>query len=178
MQFLASNHSGAPPVYVRGSLGDGGVLGGISTRSGHMGARSDCLNAMMGLFGAQKRREAYVADWRRSTLGGRGAGAAPALAEDAVLDVAAGAGILVPSRFVAGRAGSWLANQPATWMEFFAADLPVGVPTQVVLLLAAAALALKGALAAKRAVVCGLRAGDRHSSLLCEDASERRHLKA
>jgi hypothetical protein len=51
MQFLISNVSGLPPIYVRSDVYDVGVLGGISTRSGHMGARSDCLNDMIKLFG-------------------------------------------------------------------------------------------------------------------------------
>jgi len=36
MQFLVANVSGRPPLFVRSSLGDLGVVGGISTRGGHM----------------------------------------------------------------------------------------------------------------------------------------------
>ena len=41
MQFLISNHTGLPPLYVKGHLSDYGALGGISTSknvlvAGHM----------------------------------------------------------------------------------------------------------------------------------------------
>jgi len=49
MQFLISNSSSLPPLYVQGHLSDLGTLGGISTSknvllAGHMKSRSQCLN--------------------------------------------------------------------------------------------------------------------------------------
>ena len=56
MQFLVSNLTGLPPVYVKGHISDLGVLGGISTsrniiQAAHMDARSNCLNELVHLFG-------------------------------------------------------------------------------------------------------------------------------
>ena len=56
MQFLISNMTGLPPIYVKGHLQDHGALGGISTRKNfltakHMGARSECLNELSLYFG-------------------------------------------------------------------------------------------------------------------------------
>ena len=56
MQFLVTNKTSLPPVYVKGHIHDLGVLGGISTsknivRAAHMDARSNCLNQLTKLFG-------------------------------------------------------------------------------------------------------------------------------
>lgn len=56
MQYLVSNVTSLPPVYVKGHLSDLGVLGGISTSrniaaAAHMDARSNCLNRLSGFFG-------------------------------------------------------------------------------------------------------------------------------
>ena len=56
MQFLVSNHTDLPPIFVKGHLTDLGVFGGISTSqnvatASHMGERSDCLNTLVRLFG-------------------------------------------------------------------------------------------------------------------------------
>jgi hypothetical protein len=56
MQFLVSNHTNLPPIFVKGHLTDLGVFGGISTsqnvaKASHMGERSDCLNTLVTLFG-------------------------------------------------------------------------------------------------------------------------------
>ena len=44
---------------------------------------------------------------------------------------------LVMGHIAVGRAGSWAANQPATWFEYIASDLPIPIWTQIVLLVAA-----------------------------------------
>ena len=41
------------------------------------------------------------------------------------------------------RAGSWSANQPATWLEYIASDLPVPIALQILGLVAAAVLAAR-----------------------------------
>lgn len=56
MQFLVSNHTSLPPIYVKGHLSDLGALGGISTSqnfitAGHMISRSECLGGLTDLFG-------------------------------------------------------------------------------------------------------------------------------
>jgi hypothetical protein len=56
MQYLVTNHTSLPPVYVKGHISDLGVLGGISTSrnivtAAHMDARSNCLNQLSTLFG-------------------------------------------------------------------------------------------------------------------------------
>lgn len=55
MQFLASNLTGKPPVFVRGRVTDLGVFKGISTQSwtklGHMKSRGQCLNDFVDLYG-------------------------------------------------------------------------------------------------------------------------------
>ncbi len=56
MQFLMANMTKLPPIYVKGHLGDSGVLGGISTNSNvvtasHMDARSQCLNDLVHIYG-------------------------------------------------------------------------------------------------------------------------------
>ena len=56
MQFLISNTTGIPPIYVKGSLQDLGALNGISTSQNvlsakHMGSRSDCLNILVKAYG-------------------------------------------------------------------------------------------------------------------------------
>jgi hypothetical protein len=55
MQFLVSNITRLPPVYVKGHLNDLGPLGGISTSqnviaAAHMDARSVCLNELVKVF--------------------------------------------------------------------------------------------------------------------------------
>lgn len=55
MQFLASNLTGKPPIFVRGHLTDLGVFNGISTKSwtklSHMKSRGQCLNDFVDLYG-------------------------------------------------------------------------------------------------------------------------------
>ena len=56
MQFLVSNATSTPPVYIKGHLSDTGALGGISTnknviRAQHMDARANCLNDLVEMFG-------------------------------------------------------------------------------------------------------------------------------
>lgn len=55
MQFLISNHTGLPPIYVKGNLEDKGVLNGISTKgnvtkAGHMHKRSNCLTDLEKIY--------------------------------------------------------------------------------------------------------------------------------
>lgn len=55
MQFLVSNITHLPPVYVKGHLNDLGALGGISTSqnvvaAAHMDERSLCLNELVKVF--------------------------------------------------------------------------------------------------------------------------------
>ena len=55
MQFLVSDRTNLPPVYVKGSLQDWGVLNGISTSktivsAGHMDRRSACLNDLVEIY--------------------------------------------------------------------------------------------------------------------------------
>jgi hypothetical protein len=56
MQFLISNSTGLPPIYVKGHLKDLGALNGISTshnvaKSQHMDTRSKCLNELTQYYG-------------------------------------------------------------------------------------------------------------------------------
>ncbi len=56
MQFLVSNASSLAPIYVKGSLEDLGILGGISTsqniaKAAHISARSACLNDLTKIYG-------------------------------------------------------------------------------------------------------------------------------
>jgi hypothetical protein len=56
MQFLMSNITSLPPIYVKGHLSDKGALGGISTsqnviKAGHMLQRDDCLNELVTIYG-------------------------------------------------------------------------------------------------------------------------------
>lgn len=56
MQFLISNHTGLPPIYVKAHIQDLGVFSGISTSknvatAGHMDSRSKCLNALTSIYG-------------------------------------------------------------------------------------------------------------------------------
>ncbi|GAB5029827.1 n-acetylglucosaminyltransferase-like protein [Nannochloropsis oceanica] len=57
MQFLATNMTGKPPIFVRGRLTDLGVFKGISTKSwtqlGHMKSRGQCLNDFVDLYGGR-----------------------------------------------------------------------------------------------------------------------------
>lgn len=65
MQFLVSNHTNRPPVFVKGHLSDGGALGGISTKKNfvkaqHMDARAQCLNEFTRLFGRNPLVKSHV----------------------------------------------------------------------------------------------------------------------
>jgi hypothetical protein len=65
MQFLVSNITSLPPIYVKGHLNDHGVLGGISTsqnfvKATHMDKRSLCLNEMEKLFGKLPLMKAHT----------------------------------------------------------------------------------------------------------------------
>ena len=56
MQFLVSNYTSLPSLYVKGHLSDFGALGGISTSQNvitarHMGSRSECLTDLSNLYG-------------------------------------------------------------------------------------------------------------------------------
>jgi hypothetical protein len=56
MQFLISNSTGLPPVYVKGNLEDKGALNGISTsqnvfKADHMRERDNCLNELIRFYG-------------------------------------------------------------------------------------------------------------------------------
>lgn len=56
MQFLISNVTSLPPIYVKGHLSDLGAFGGISTAKNgllavHMDRRSKCLNDLVGAYG-------------------------------------------------------------------------------------------------------------------------------
>jgi hypothetical protein len=56
MQFLVSNITKLPPIYVKGSLTDLGPFGGISTSknvisASHMDRRSNCLNDLVKIYG-------------------------------------------------------------------------------------------------------------------------------
>lgn len=56
MQFLISNATNLPPVYIKGHLSDQGVFGGISTsqnfvKAQHMAARAECLNDLVKIYG-------------------------------------------------------------------------------------------------------------------------------
>lgn len=54
MQFLVSNASGLPPIWVKGSYSDSGVIdfkGGVSTGKNHYRKRSDCLTRFAEAFG-------------------------------------------------------------------------------------------------------------------------------
>ena len=68
MQFLVSNITSNPPIYVKGHLEDEGVLGGISTRQNvvkatHMDHRSNCLNMLIEMFGRNPLVEShYIVD--------------------------------------------------------------------------------------------------------------------
>jgi len=43
----------ANPTYVEGEVTDKGLFGGISTKSGHMDARSECLDDLIGIYERQ-----------------------------------------------------------------------------------------------------------------------------
>mmetsp|Transcript_29329 Transcript_29329/g.49452 ORF Transcript_29329/g.49452 Transcript_29329/m.49452 type:complete len:167 (+) Transcript_29329:127-627(+) len=139
-----------------------------------MGARSDCLNDMLQLFAHHNAANAAAHNAAAATTaaaasaaaasasaagrgGGRGAvaDARVRLALEPSLEaVKVEMGKLLKSNtFVAGRASSWASNQPATLMEFLASDLPISIPMQVVLLLAAIALAARTGLACFRALL-------------------------
>lgn len=65
MQFLTSNVTKLPPVFVKGHLTDMGALNGISTSknfvtAGHMTSRSQCLRDLAGLFGGNPLLETHT----------------------------------------------------------------------------------------------------------------------
>ncbi len=58
MQFLVSNMTGLPPIYVKGHLRDKGALNGISTKkdvvkAGHTLERDACLNKLIEIYGGR-----------------------------------------------------------------------------------------------------------------------------
>jgi len=112
-----------------------------------MNARSDCLNDMMALFSGDltstKPPSSGYSSTSRSSSGDSGR-----------VGKIVHADMLPSSRMVVGPASSWRSNQPATWMEFIATDLPVPVALQVALLLALVALLGRMAVAL---VCCGRR---------------------
>lgn len=64
MQFLVSNVTNLAPIYVKGHLTDLGALGGISTsqnvlKAGHMAARDECINDLIGFFGRNPLRKSH-----------------------------------------------------------------------------------------------------------------------
>lgn len=119
-KLLVSNTSRLPPVYVRAADGltDSGLFGGISTRTGHMGARSDCLNDMLQLFATHNAQynshlpSSFSFSFSSSLRGQQ------QQQQQSVEELMRG--LLRSNRFVAGRASSWTSNQPATFMEFLA----------------------------------------------------------
>jgi hypothetical protein len=94
MQFLISNTTNLPPIYVRGNLGDHGVLNGISThgmffntnviKAKHMGDRSSCLNKLVKIYGKNPLVDSHT--------------------------------------IVAGANRGWI-NAPSTWYEYISSDL-------------------------------------------------------
>lgn len=48
--YYSSNKKPAQPIYVEGTVRDSGLFGGISTGSGHMTTRSDCLTQLTRIF--------------------------------------------------------------------------------------------------------------------------------
>ena len=65
MQFLVTNITALPPLYVKGHLSDLGALAGISTsknviKAGHMASRSECLNDLTELFGVMPLKRSRV----------------------------------------------------------------------------------------------------------------------
>ena len=55
MQFLVSDKTDLPPIFIKGHLQDLGVLNGISTSkniisAGHMDKRSQCLNDLVDIY--------------------------------------------------------------------------------------------------------------------------------
>lgn len=56
MGMLVANHTRSmygtpsPPIYVEGTVHDAGLFGGISTGSGHMGKRSECLTDLTRIY--------------------------------------------------------------------------------------------------------------------------------
>jgi len=72
MQFMVSNATGLPPIWVQGSYSDSGVLdfkGGISTGSSHYDKRSECVTKFVDMFGGMPLVEtghvaAPMSGWR------------------------------------------------------------------------------------------------------------------
>lgn len=64
MQFLIANETNLGPVYIKGHLDDEGATGGISTQNftnaGHMGARSDCLNDLVKIYGKNPLVKSHI----------------------------------------------------------------------------------------------------------------------
>ena len=51
MNFMVSNATGLPPVWVQGSYTDSGVFGGVSTGSNHLEKRKACMTQFTEWFG-------------------------------------------------------------------------------------------------------------------------------
>jgi hypothetical protein len=65
MQFLISNVTSLPPIFVKGHLDDLGVLNGISTSrniasAGHMDKRSQCLNELVRIYKSNPLRKSHI----------------------------------------------------------------------------------------------------------------------
>jgi len=63
MQFMVSNLTGLPPVWVQGSYSDSGVIdfkGGISTGANHYDKRSECVTKFVDMFGGMPLVESSV----------------------------------------------------------------------------------------------------------------------
>jgi len=109
-----------------------------------MDARSDCLNDMMALFSGDSPLPSTKAQSSSSSQSNSAGGSSGHRAKNVH------ANMLPSSRVVVGAASSWRSNQPATWMEFIATDLPLPVALQVAILVALVALLCRMAVA----VVC------------------------
>jgi hypothetical protein len=65
MQFVVSNHTGLPPIFVKGHLSDLGARNGISTdanviQASHMDERSQCLSQLVEVFGSNPLVKTHV----------------------------------------------------------------------------------------------------------------------
>ena len=65
MQFLMSEESQLPPIYIRGNLGDKGLLNGISVsqnpiKAVHMNKRSQCLNDLVRIYGHNPLIQSHI----------------------------------------------------------------------------------------------------------------------
>ena len=181
MQFLVANASHSPPLFVRGDVRDRGGFGGISTKDNHMVSRSlaPFLPHSLCLSLLSLRSSGFLSLCRCTTLLIHSITIDPTpnsfiiltthppprtlslLRSDCLNDMVrlfGGEDPLVTSHSVLARVGSWPANQPATWMEYFASDLPVPIPVQVALVLALLLAFLRGLWLLLRAVRSSLSA--------------------